>query len=168
MTFFIIIAALVFLIVMYVYLNYKFNRKLEMAKLMLDRATLMKMYPHYSPEIISAELTKNNEALVHQFDRYNKQDLSMISKILGVDSMLFLDIAKAGKNNPDKIKLWKDNATNFADLLNEIDDRKWSKNAGEKLFHEYQDLIIAGMNSKDLSEFNQIRDQASKIGLFIA
>ena len=152
---------------MYVYLNYKFNRKLEMTKLMLDRSAIMKMYSHYSPEIISAELTKNNEALIHQFDRYNKQDLAAITKILNMDSMLFLDVAKTGTKNMDKIKMWKDNATNFADLLNEIDDRKWSKNAGEKLFHEYQDLII-NLNGKDFSGFDAVRDQATKIGLFIS
>lgn len=139
-----------------------------MVKLMLDRATLMKMHGCYSPEIISAELTKNNEALVYQFNKYNKQDLQAISKLLHADSMLFLEVTKVGEKNPDKIKLWKDNATNFADLLNEIDDRKWSKNAGEKLFHEYQNLIIAGLNSKDFQDFDQIRDQAARIGTFIA
>lgn len=167
MILFIIIAAIIFLLIMYVYLNYKFNRKLEMTKLMLDRSAIMKMYSHYSPEIISAELTKNNEALIHQFDRYNKQDLAAITKILNMDSMLFLDVAKTGTKNMDKIKMWKDNATNFADLLNEIDDRKWSKNAGEKLFHEYQDLII-NLNGKDFSGFDAVRDQATKIGLFIS
>lgn len=152
---------------MYIYLQYKFDRKLRMIKLFLDRVTFMKLYPKYSVEKITLLLTKNNEDIVREFDGYNKNDISSLSRILNIDSMLFLDIVKSGEQNVSKIKLWKTNMAELAELLNEIDDRKWSKNAGEKLFHEFQDSILSNMNDS-LNGFESTRDFATRVAMFIA
>ena len=168
MILFILTACIIALIIMYVYLNYKFNRKLEITKLMLDRSAYMFMYgSKYSPEIISAELTKNNDEIIRTFDKYNKSDLAALSKLLHNDSLLFLEVAKSGGKDNDKIKLWKSNATELADKLNEIDDRKWSNLRGEQLLHEYQNSIISSF-SEGLKVFDSIRDNAVKVGLFIS
>lgn len=154
---------------MYVYLKYKFDRKIEMVKLMLDRATYMKLYGKYTPEIIATELTKNNEAIVSSFDKFNKDDLAILSRLMYNDSMLFLEVMKSGKQNMDKIKMWRDNASEIADKLNEMDERRWSKSAGERLFHEFQNnIIVTAGPENSLVGFDDIRNNAVKIGLFIA
>jgi hypothetical protein len=164
MALFTLIASVIVLLIMYVYLNYKFHKKLEIVKLMLDRATYMSNIKH-SPEVINTELTKNNDRILQHFDKYNKNDIAILSNLLQRDSQLFIDIAASSKDE-NKIKLWMKNASDLADKLNEIDSRKWSSNRGEILLHNYQNSVIAGLNNNSLS-FDDIRDNAVKIGLFL-
>ena len=84
------------------------------------------------------------------------------------DSIMFLDNAKDGMKNKEKIKMWRGNATELADKLNEMDERRWSKGAGEKLFHEFQDSIIINNGETTLNGFSDIRDNAVKVGMFMA
>lgn len=153
------------------YLNYKFNQKLEMVKLMLDRAFYMKMYNKFPVEVISGELFANDESIMREFSKYNKYDIVVLSKLLHNDSTLFLEIAKSNNNNNSDnitlIKAWKSNATELANKLNEMDERRWSNIRGETLLHDYQDSVISSFG-EGLVGFDNMKNNAIKVGLFIS
>ena len=151
---------------MYIYLKYKYDKKIEMVQIILNRTNYMRIACISSSmrEQSIEELMKNNDRIIKEFGNYNKSDLLNLLNLLQNDVNIFSEIVKS--QTADKIQLWKENATQIAIKLNEMDERKWSRAAGEKLLHEFQDLATHVCKNGDV--FNSMQDMAVKIALFIS